>query len=58
MTKEQAFEIGLQLNNIAMLVDDANLARIKPQIDRIEQICLDAMEGSNEDRKDATGTQG
>ena len=38
--KVDALKIGLDLNGIAMLVDDETLEKIKPRLSEIEQIVL------------------
>lgn len=38
--KEGSFEIGMALNRIAMMVDDATYEKIKAKMDLIEDIAL------------------
>lgn len=38
MTKFEKFRIGMCLNNIGMMVDEATLQKLKPQLEEIEQI--------------------
>lgn len=38
MTKEDKFEIGLTLNEIAMLLSDEDFHKVKDLLKRIEQI--------------------
>ena len=44
MTKEQGLIIGLQLNHIAMCVDDATLKKIKPLLKKIEETVMEDKE--------------
>ena len=40
MTRMNKFQIGLDLNAIAMMVDDETLEKIKGRLDSIEKIVL------------------
>lgn len=51
MTKDQAFNIGLALNRIAMLVDDDTFRKIKPSLSEIEAIVSDISKENDEDDK-------
>lgn len=49
MNKSDALEIGLLMNNIAMIVPDDAYKKIKPMMDEITQIILRNMEGEKQD---------
>ena len=58
MTREQALKIGLALNHIGMVLDEATYKRCKPYLDEIEEICLKIREDCCENCKDAENKQG
>ena len=51
MTKEQVFKIGLDLNHIAVSLDETSYNRLKPYLEDIEKIVKEIYESEVDDNK-------